>query len=213
MAKACNLPALDLVACARGECPEPEQPTSRETYRQISLPYGVYFVRDGSLVLFNRSYQPLVVRAPDGAVRIPDRMSWIDDVAEARNFYTDWCTRDEPPQLHARLERYLGLFVAGGPVVKTCSRFAEVRRRNWGLDAEPVAEVRSPIPAAVREAVRQRDGDRCVYCGSTDGPFHLDHVLAYSRGGESTEDNLVVACIACNRAKGAKTLDEWKPCG
>lgn len=68
---------------------------------------------------------------------------------------------------------------------------------------------REAIPAHVRREVVDRDGDRCVYCGATEGPFHLDHVLPVSRGGRSQADNLVVACVPCNLSKGARTPEEW----
>ncbi len=83
-----------------------------------------------------------------------------------------------------------------------------------GLDAPIVHKWvswsgREAIPAHVRREVLARDGERCAYCGSTDGPFHLDHVVPVSRGGHSRPDNLVVACVPCNLSKGAKTPTEW----
>lgn len=67
---------------------------------------------------------------------------------------------------------------------------------------------RSAIPASVREEVWQRDGEVCRYCCSDVGPFHLDHVFPWSRGGGHTVENLVVACASCNLSKSDKTLDE-----
>lgn len=71
---------------------------------------------------------------------------------------------------------------------------------------------RTGIPASVRRAVVERDGDQCQYCGATDGPFHLDHIIPWSRGGEHLIENLVVACATCNMAKRDKTPDEWGGC-
>lgn len=68
---------------------------------------------------------------------------------------------------------------------------------------------REAIPAHVRRAVFERDGERCVYCGAVDGPFHLDHVFPFSRGGSTTIENLVVACVPCNLSKGSKMPEEW----
>lgn len=68
---------------------------------------------------------------------------------------------------------------------------------------------RPPIPAAVREAIKRRDGDTCRYCGCSDGPFEIDHVFPWSRGGEHTVENLVIACKPCNRDKRDKTIEEW----
>lgn len=68
---------------------------------------------------------------------------------------------------------------------------------------------RPAIPPRVRNAVFSRDGYACTYCGTEEGPFHLDHVVPVSKGGENTEDNLVVACAACNLSKRDKTPEEW----
>lgn len=68
------------------------------------------------------------------------------------------------------------------------------------------------IPREVQDAVIRRDGMVCRYCGKAvrvrrapreQGPdtIELDHVIPLVLGGESTVDNLVVACLRCNRSK------------
>ena len=61
-----------------------------------------------------------------------------------------------------------------------------------------------------REEVFLRDGYRCRYCGSSDAPLTLDHVIARSRGGSDAPENLAAACRPCNSSKGAKSLDVWR---
>lgn len=68
---------------------------------------------------------------------------------------------------------------------------------------------RPAIPAAVRAEVMQRDGYRCSYCGTEQGPFALDHIVPRSKGGSDTSDNLQCACVPCNRDKRDKDLAEW----
>lgn len=68
---------------------------------------------------------------------------------------------------------------------------------------------RPAIPTDIRRAVYNRDGLACVYCGTEEGPFDLDHKQPWSRGGQHTVDNLCVACASCNRSKGAFTAEEW----
>ncbi len=67
-----------------------------------------------------------------------------------------------------------------------------------------------PVWRLLRQAVFERDGWACVYCGKGSGSLTCDHVLPVSRGGSSTLDNLVTACLACNTAKATKTPEEWR---
>ncbi|WP_306232031.1 HNH endonuclease [Agrococcus beijingensis] len=57
-----------------------------------------------------------------------------------------------------------------------------------------------------RTGVLDRDARRCAYC---EGPgATIDHIQPTSRGGESTWLNTIVACVACNGAKGDRTPGE-----
>ena len=64
--------------------------------------------------------------------------------------------------------------------------------------------------ALSRKNILLRDRNTCQYCGETFGPgdLTLDHVIPRSRGGDSTWENLVARCHACNRRKGNRMLDE-----
>lgn len=52
-------------------------------------------------------------------------------------------------------------------------------------------------------------GGCCVYCGTVDGPFEVDHIVAIAVGGTNDRKNLIPACKACNRAKRAKRLSDF----
>jgi 5-methylcytosine-specific restriction endonuclease McrA len=49
-------------------------------------------------------------------------------------------------------------------------------------------------------------GGCCAWCGVTIAgrDFEIDHILALSRGGSNTVDNLAVTCAPCNRRKSDK---------
>ncbi len=55
-----------------------------------------------------------------------------------------------------------------------------------------------------------RDQNRCQYCGRKfpSAELSLDHVIPMSRGGRSTWENVVCACLPCNVRKGNRLPDE-----
>jgi len=61
-----------------------------------------------------------------------------------------------------------------------------------------------------RANIYLRDQNRCQYCGRKfpASELSLDHVLPISRGGKSTWENVVCACLPCNVRKGNKLLHE-----
>jgi len=70
----------------------------------------------------------------------------------------------------------------------------------WGLARD---DRRAPIPPELRLKVYERDGYRCLECGSAED-LTLDHVLPWSWGGLETEENLRTLCRSCNSSKGAR---------
>lgn len=63
-----------------------------------------------------------------------------------------------------------------------------------------------------RKNLFKRDKYTCQFCGVQPGPEELtiDHVMPKSRGGGSTWENCVLACVECNKRKANKTPDEAK---
>jgi len=52
----------------------------------------------------------------------------------------------------------------------------------------------------------------CAYCGEhiTFQDFQIEHAQPISRGGTDTYGNQLPACEACNKAKGYRTLEEFR---
>ena len=51
--------------------------------------------------------------------------------------------------------------------------------------------------------------DGCAYCGVADETLQRDCVLALSRGGRYTLDNVVPACRSCNASKCNHEVTGW----
>lgn len=84
------------------------------------------------------------------------------------------------------------------PSVVRLLRFVRIRRR---------AEDSVPF---TRANIYARDGYVCQYCAQEFEAEDLtfDHVIPSSRGGRRTWDNIVTACVGCNRNKDARTPEE-----
>jgi 5-methylcytosine-specific restriction endonuclease McrA len=64
--------------------------------------------------------------------------------------------------------------------------------------------------ALSRKNILMRDRYTCQYCQRimASSELTLDHVIARSRAGESSWENLVACCHRCNNRKGNRTPDE-----
>jgi hypothetical protein len=58
-----------------------------------------------------------------------------------------------------------------------------------------------------RNAIYERDGFACRYCGSTKR-LSLDHIIPRAQGGGDNPSNLVTACRSCNSRKHARTPEQ-----
>lgn len=74
-----------------------------------------------------------------------------------------------------------------------------------------------PRPAYTRASLLEKQDGKCWYCAcdlSADPrvePYcQLEHQHPRSRGGECTDDNIVLACRPCNIRKKDKTVEEFR---
>ncbi|MGN7135449.1 HNH endonuclease [Streptomyces pseudogriseolus] len=72
---------------------------------------------------------------------------------------------------------------------------------------EPVYPGTTPprVSEATRRAVFERDGHRCLECGSTED-LTVDHIQHQCNGGGHKMDNLRTLCRSCNSRRGAGYL-------
>ncbi len=70
-----------------------------------------------------------------------------------------------------------------------------------------MSEIR--VTAKQKKAVAERANECCEYCRSQARfaiqPFSVEHIIARSQSGETTMDNLALACQGCNNHKYNKT--------
>jgi len=65
------------------------------------------------------------------------------------------------------------------------------------------SQKRMSIPQDVQDLVWNRDGGKCVLCGSQEN-LEFDHIIPVSKGGANTYRNLQLLCQNCNRSKSDK---------
>lgn len=67
-----------------------------------------------------------------------------------------------------------------------------------------------PVVQFTRANIYQRDDFTCQYCVKRFEPDDLsfDHVIPQARGGRRGWENIVTACIGCNKRKAARTPEE-----
>jgi hypothetical protein len=61
----------------------------------------------------------------------------------------------------------------------------------------------------VREYLLEKFQRACVYCGITNVPLEVEHIIPKSRGGTNQISNLTLACNSCNTCKGTRTASEF----
>jgi hypothetical protein len=113
--------------------------------------------------------------------------------------------REAPASIRASI-RDLGL-------PSTMEEMLEIMQQRWDNFRMTKVRQRGTIAVGLRFDVFNRDGFRCRYCGVSidDGAIlHADHVIPESKGGPTTMENLVTACLDCNLGKSNKDLKREK---
>ena len=143
-------------------------------------------------LVLNRNWQPVnVATVARALVLLWNESARVVDPADYRLYdWADWSRLDP-----ARGEAFI-------QAVRQRLRVPEVIVLA-GYDRLPEAAV-----SFSRRNIFKRDHYTCQYCGVQPGGNELtiDHVVPKSRGGASTWDNCVLACVDCNKRKADRSL-------
>lgn len=99
----------------------------------------------------------------------------------------------------------LGVFVLGGIVIFYTAISSMRASKKEGIsdkDRIPSDDSRH-IPSEVKRIVWERDGGKCVICGSR-RHLEYDHDIPVSQGGSNTDNNIRILCRHCNRRKSGR---------
>ena len=146
----------------------------------------------GKTLVLNRSYLPIHVTSVRRAFSLLYRgvARAVDE--EYRTFdFQDW---SELSTLKRDTVGLVGGFVRIPRVILLVT-----------FDRVPRREVRFS-----RHNIFVRDGYMCQYCGErkSRSELNLDHVVPRTAGGLTTWENVVCACLECNRRKGGRTPEQ-----
>lgn len=82
---------------------------------------------------------------------------------------------------------------------------SSVPKQEFGNEKKSVASPRAPS-TRLRMAVMKRDKFKCVLCGRTPAndsaaALEIDHIIPWSKGGQTVIENLQTLCNECNNGK------------
>ena len=87
----------------------------------------------------------------------------------------------------------------------------DITERNRSNTSSAVKRSSRVISDKLRYTVLKRDNFKCCACGASPAKdpsveLHIDHIVPWSKGGETTLENLQTLCSRCNIGKS----DSWK---
>jgi len=150
-------------------------------------------VLDGQVLVLNRVFQAIQVTSVRRAITLLYK-GQVKAVAPDYTTYDfgNWADIPVQPADHFIATPNSAILV---PHVVQLLRFEKVPRQEIKFS---------------RANIYLRDRNRCQYCGHkfSSSELSLDHVIPISRGGKSTWENVVCACLRCNVKKGNRLPSE-----
>jgi hypothetical protein len=58
----------------------------------------------------------------------------------------------------------------------------------------------------LREYMLEKWSHKCAYCGKSNVPLQIEHIIPKAKGGTDRVSNLTLACEKCNQKKGTKEI-------
>jgi HNH endonuclease len=93
-----------------------------------------------------------------------------------------------------------GLYTVSDPTLVGAVLDTLVKISKRQLVVTKAADTSRHIPQDVKNAVWQRDGGKCVQCGSS-SYLEFDHIIPHTKGGANTVGNIQLLCRNCNLKK------------
>lgn len=127
-----------------------------------------------------------------------------DVINDKVKFYNNLIKKDEKVNLNKRIQSQKDRIKLEILTKKEQREVREIAKKE--LEIEGFIESkkrREPIPQEIQDIVWNRDGGKCVKCGSQEN-LEFDHIIPFSKGGSNTARNLQLLCQKCNREKSNK---------
>lgn len=111
---------------------------------------------------------------------------------------------------------FIQRYKAGSQSYIQISRFVEHQQPHYKEDASKIPAPEGHVDSAYvafgvsekdRQAIFDRDGRKCVECGSTE-KLSLDHIIPRSKGGTDQPTNLQTLCGSCNSSKNNRIASD-----
>ena len=103
---------------------------------------------------------------------------------------------------------YLRKFSQWSNALKSFTKYINENEKVYSFDNhhESIHKTKRDVNLRMRFIVMQRDNFKCCVCGASPAKdpsveLHIDHIIPWSKGGETTLQNLQTLCSKCNLGK------------
>ncbi|MBE5766091.1 MAG: HNH endonuclease [Clostridiales bacterium] len=103
---------------------------------------------------------------------------------------------------------YLRKFGQWSNALKSFTKYINENEKVYSFDNhhESIHKTKRDVNLRMRFIVMQRDNFKCCVCGASPAKdpsveLHIDHIIPWSKGGETTLQNLQTLCSKCNLGK------------